>query len=70
MNHSFIFEFIHERPTLGTGIVAEAGGKGFIKPKVVPPVHCDQISKPHVAKFVHYNNDCESQLRDRHLLDA
>jgi len=49
MDHSFVFEFIHERPTLGTGVIAEAGGKSFVQPKVVPPVHGDQISEPHVA---------------------
>lgn len=29
--------------------------KALLKPKIIPPFHCDQVSEPHVRKFMHSN---------------
>ena len=45
-------------------------GKSFIQPKVIPPLHSDQVSKPHVSQFVKVGVWELKSLRQRRSLSS
>ena len=64
----FFLEFFNERTTKRASVIWKSCSKTFIKPKVVPPLHSDKISEPHMGKLMLNDNTEESELRDWHML--
>lgn len=53
VNHFVIGEAVFEKVALGEANACTKVSKGLFKPQIVPPLHCDEISEPHVCQFVH-----------------
>ena len=68
MEPSFISIWIDKGSTHRACLVRKTGGKGLVEPKVVPPLHSDEVTEPHVAELVLDHNAEESELRDGHVL--
>ena len=67
MQPGFILIFFHGQATHRTGLVAECGSESLVEPQIIPPVHGDEVAKPHMAQLVLDHNAEECQLRDRHV---
>ena len=48
--------------------VGKTRGEGLVEPEIIPPLHGDQITEPHVAELVLNDDTEEGQFGDGHVL--
>lgn len=70
MKPRLALEVFHKVATGSACVVTEGRSKALIKPKIVPPLHGDKVTEPHMRQLVLHDNAEEGQLRVAHMLTA
>ena len=68
MEPRLIHVWVDEGAARRASLVAKTGGEGLVEPEVVPPLHGDEVTEPHMAKLVLDNDGEEGKLWDGHVL--
>lgn len=67
MQPRLVLELLDEGSTVSASVVRDGSGEALVQPQIIPPLHGDQITKPHVADLVLNDNTEEGHLRNRHF---